>query len=414
MIFFTPPTPDECQRNAPFDLAGILAQREAYCERGQPLYALPGSDLTHGILSRSPLALHLLVHSTGSRRSFRMCSHTYVSAPALIHCLLHRMILSVSFRALRMDILFATPEGPHPITLTFRPQAIATLRRECQKLKGNPSDFCFGAGHPSGEFDTFLSDFPCWKLSDLILSPLPPAPYIAFPFPHLLNLILCCEIGHCPARLFQLLDLTADETLETLTNLPPAQAANLRAQLESVLPAPFTPPPAPAPKEIRPINTYAELSHFLKQHNLSAKDLALALQTDYASFQHQLFTDPKRATAPLPQPIQEIIAYTQTHSRTDVRQELRRRAGPDYANCTLWSALELRDFRTRYQIPQKRLKELLPSEVLYLSRWENCEADIPLTVCKALDELRHAFRLVFPEVENAFGNKIAEYPRHRA
>ncbi len=107
----------------------------------------------------------------------------------------------------------------------------------------------------------------------------------------------------------------------------------------------------------------------------------------------------QKPPAPISVPCVPSPTLRKGHSHATLRQELLRRAGPEHA-CALWSANDLRTFRDRYHITQTRLKQLIPCETLYLTRWENETVDIPLSICKALDELQHAFRRVFPEVEN--------------
>ncbi len=389
MILFTP---EDRETLKPDFVRAITAQREAYAKTCQAPYSLPGSDLEHGILSRSILAKQLFELSATGRRFPSERPLFHLAPGPLAFCAELQVALAVSFQEQQRTVLLASPEGeqPFPVTLSFRPTAAAKLRHRLTDLKGQPANFCFGGDTYAWFANDFCYNFPTWQMRDLTFSRPHPS-LAAIPCDLLLNLILCCEVGYCPARFFQLLGLSAHETLETVTDLPQSTVGTLRNQLERLLPAPFAPPPAPTLPPSRTYTTYADLADFLRQYHLLRKDLALALHLPQKDLSRN---DPK----PLPQPFLEIIAYAQTHSHTALRQELLRRAGPEHA-CRLWSANELRTFRERYKIPQTRLKFLLSSEVLYLSKWENEEADIPFSTCKALDELLHAFRLVFPEVE---------------
>ena len=390
MILFTPADPTFLK---PDFVRAITAQREAYAKTCQAPYSPPGSDLKRGLLSHSPLATQLFELSATGRRFPSEHGLYHLSPSRLAACVDLQVALAVSFQEQQMTVLLAAPQGnqPFPVTLSFRPTAAAKLRNRLKDLKGQPANFCFGGDSHAWFARDFCYNFPVWQMRDLSFSR--PHPALAdIPCDLLLNLILCCEVGYCPARFFQLLGLSAHEVLETVSDLPQGTASALRDQLERLLPAPFVPPPAPTLSPARAYTTYADLADFLKQYHLLRKDLALALHLHPKALS-------RNDEAPLPQPFLEIIAYAQTHSHTALRQELLRRAGPEHA-CTLWSADDLRDFRERYQIPQSRLKVLLSREVLYLSQWENAAADIPFSVCKALDELLHAFRLVFPEVED--------------
>ncbi|MGN0886563.1 MAG: hypothetical protein ACI4RT_06155 [Candidatus Spyradenecus sp.] len=390
MILFTPA--DHASLEPDF-VRAVTAQREAYAKTCQAPYSPPGSDLARGILSRSPLATQLFELSAALRRFPSEHCLCHIAPGLLAACVDLQVALAVSFQGQQMTVLLAAPQGnqPFPVTLSFRPTAAAKLRNRLQDLKGLPANVCFGGDAYAGFANHFYYNFPVWQMRDLSISR--PHPALAeIPCDLLLNLILCCEVGYCPARFFQLLGLSAHEALETVSDLPQDKAADLRNQLERLLPAPFAPPPAPTLPPARAYTTYADLAGFLKQYHLLRKDLALAL---HLAPQALARTD----HMPLPQPFLEIIAYAQTHSHTALRQELLRRAGPEHA-CTLWSADDLRDFRERYKLPQSRLKVLLSREVLYLSQWENATADIPFSVCKALDKLQDAFRRVFPEVED--------------
>lgn len=390
MILFTPA--DHASLKPDF-VRAVTAQREAYAKTCQAPYSPPGSDLERGLLSRSPLATQLFELSASGRRFPSEHCLFHIAPGLLAACVDLQVALAVSFQEQQMTVLLAAPQGnqPFPVTLSFRPKAATRLRNRLQDLKGLPANCCFGGDSYAWLADDFCYNFPVWQMRDLSISR--PNPALAeIPCDLLLNLILCCEVGYCPARFFQLLGLSAHETLETVSDLPQDKAAALRNQLERLLPTPFAPPPTHILPPARAYTTYAALTDFLGQYNIPRKDLALAL--------HLTQQDLARAhDEPLPKDILEIINYAQTHSHAALRRELLRRAGPEHA-CRLWSASELRTFRERYKITQNRLKFLLSNEVLYLSKWENEEADIPFSTCKALDELLHAFQRVFPEVED--------------
>ena len=393
MILFSPPNLDRLNQAFP----NLVAQRKAYLSLGQSLYAPPGSDLKRGILSRSPLAALLFNASTTRGGIARSCGHHIRLPQGALAC--HaalQSVFAVTFQGQQMNARVATLKGntPFSVTLSFNPIALVALREAVCKLRGPLTNLCFGGDATDESLIPLLYDFPIWHQIDLTFTLLP-SNLGSLPCRELLNLILCCEVGYCPARLFQLLGFSASEVVDRLGPLSSNEADRRRKQLQGTFPA-LVPPPKPLKSPAHACTTYADLANFLRQSNLSRKDLALAAHIDLDLLSGKLSASSASFNAPLPQAIEELIDYALGHSHSDLREELLRRAGPDHA-CTLWTGEELRAFRKRYNLTQARLHELLPGEVLYLSQWENGAADIPLSTCKALDELQAAFRRGFPE-----------------
>lgn len=244
MITFPPPSARVLKAALPRLVVPLRAQRDAYARSGQPLYTPPGSDLARGILSRSPLAARLLA-STIFLRASKTVREARLTEAKLIACLALNVPLAVTFQTRQMNVLFASPEGntPLPLTLAFRPNACSRLRHSLYNLPLAAANFCFGGAAVSGLIGDLLLAFPAWQFTDLAFSRLPTA-LRCLPCLELLNLILCCEVGHCPARLFQLLGFSARDAVAVLTQEPREKVDAMRARLERTLSAPFVPPPA--------------------------------------------------------------------------------------------------------------------------------------------------------------------------
>ena len=383
MILFTPPSEAELQRLYPRQ----VTDRDAYVQNGQMLYAPPGSDLARGILSRSPLAAYLYTAPYDQGTCFYQLDSQHPQG-LIANCVL-RIARKVSFQENQMKVLLAIPNETAPVeaSLSFRPETIRRLLQQFNRARHVLTNNCFGGAIANGVLGEVLNEFPTWRVGDLEFR-IPGVPLQRrTPYFYFLNLILCCEVGYCPVRLFQLLGIPASEVIGKLTPLP----QSLRARLDRNLADLFA-PSADAQDE-RAIATYADLPRFLGEYKVAQSDLAAALHIAFP-------LDPELASKPLPQEALELIDYAKTHDRAELRQELLRRAGPEHA-CTLWSAQDLCSFRTCYCFTQSLLEVLFPSEPIALAQWENGEADIPFSICKGLDNLQRAFELLFPCAERS-------------
>lgn len=389
MIFFTPPTLVELERTCTRQrVLDYLALLDACKQNGQMLYAPPGSDLARGILSRSPLATYLFLAAYGVRGTRFYQLDSQLQKNLIANCFL-RTAREVTFQEEQMKVLLAIPNGEAPVqaTLSFSQPAIQRLCRHFSQQGSRLTNNCFGGAIAQDALSEVLNAFPTWQEQDLVIE-IPDVPdNKRKPYTFLLNLILCCEVGYCPVRLFQLLGMSASDVLDALTPQQSPQVAELRTHLTRNFANIFAPPPAGANAE-RPYATYADLPHFLDQYRVAQSDLAAALHIEFP-------VSPELFLTPLPQEARELLTYAQVHNHAELRQELLRRAGDEYA-CDLWTAQDLCAFRAKYCFTEALLKDLFPSEPINLAQWERGEADIPFSVCKGLDNLQRVFTLLYP------------------